>query len=103
VREGFLSVSDRFTSLDYRVRNVEERLDRVTAELVNRMDVLERTMNDRFGHLQSGVEGLRADVDRLAGDVGRLSGRVDVLGDDMRQRFRGVTDRIAAIEDRLAA
>jgi hypothetical protein len=45
----------------------------------------------------------RAQVDGLRSDLNALSRRVDILSDDMRQRFRVVTERLTAVEKKLAA
>jgi len=45
------------------------------------------------------MRGLR----RIEAEGAKMNGRFDVFADDVRQRFRVLNDRMAGIENRLAA
>ncbi len=99
VREGFLSVADRFTTLEYRMRNLEDR----TALIEAAIPVLLDPITPVIAKLEAAMQGVREEMIRTRADIGNVNERLDGIADDMRQRFRGVSDRMMAIEKRLAA
>ncbi|MEO7671901.1 MAG: hypothetical protein ABIV28_06725 [Longimicrobiales bacterium] len=99
VREGFLSVADRFTTLEYRIRNLEDRIALIEAAIPVMLDPI----TPLIARLEAAMQGVREEMIRTRADLGNVNERLDGIADDMRQRFRGVTDRMMAIEKRLAA
>ncbi len=99
VREGFLSVADRFTSLGYRIRNLEDRVALIEAAIPVLLDPFKPVV----ARIEAAMQGVREEMIRTRTDLGHVNVRLDGIADDMRQRFRGVSDRMLAIEQRLAA
>ncbi len=126
IDERFLSMSERFTNLETRLEQLRgqfatslgdldarvgvlggelnERLDRVAAAhdpaLLDRLRERVTLIADRVDHLATSVVP-RLEKVELA--LNALGTRVDDISDDMRQRFRVVSDHLAEIDRRLAA
>jgi chromosome segregation ATPase len=62
-----------------------------------------RTLTRRVEHTDDNVLRVQQDLAIVKGGVVELHGRVDALGDDMRQRFRGVNERLGNLEKRNVA
>ena len=86
--ERFQSVLDRLDALERRVGQLSSGLGELRLQFVN--------LHSDFGKLVVRLDGVDA-------SIYELTMRVNGLGDDMRQRFRLVTDRLYAVEQRLAA
>ena len=80
---------DGFISVDERLRTVEARLDRLEA----RLDRLEARMTQQDTR-HAETEARLATIER---ELAHINTRLDTLSDDMRQRFRVLTDRVAAL------
>ena len=113
-------LEQRMDKLEQRMDRLEQRMDAMHTEMLERFESVLDRLNDlekRVGVIGANVEALQIQVFDLRGDVQRIekrmtdvessiyevTTRVSGLGDDMRQRFRVVTDRLAAVEQRLAA
>jgi chromosome segregation ATPase len=83
--ERFISVDEQMRTLTRRVQQFEEN---TTRELTGLKEGVSQ-LNDRMKSVETAVVGVH--------------GRIDTLGDDMRQRFRVVNDRLSTIEKRNAA
>ena len=82
MRDGFISVDERFRTMESRLDRLEARI----AQLETRMSQLETRLGD--------IETRLSAVER---EVAQINSRLDTLSDDMRQRFRVLTDRVAAL------
>lgn len=96
MNERFISVDEQMRTLTLRVQQFEAGTQRDlvllkenVSNLGNRMKDMETQLGNRMKNIETGFVGLH--------------GRIDTLGDDMRQRFRGLNDRLSAIEKRNAA
>jgi|SRR5687767_4415066 len=85
MRERFVSVDDQMRTLALRVQQFEAGTQRELAGL--KEDVSQ--LGDRMKNVETGIVGIHS--------------RIDTLGDDMRQRFRSVNERLGGIEKRTAA
>jgi len=85
MQERFISIDEQLRTLTLRVQQFEANTDRNLA-----------AVNDHVTHLGERMKSVETGV------VG-VHGRMDTLGDDMRQRFREVNDRLRGIEQRTAA
>ena len=94
--ERFLSVLDRLDLLEKRVGTLEQRIDANAATLEGmrvELSGLAATVHTREG---------RRELDVLRADTYKLQMSINTLSDDMRQRFRVMSERLAAVEKRLA-
>jgi chromosome segregation ATPase len=82
MNERFQSVNDRLDTNDKRLARLSDELEQFRAELV----IVKHRVEQLDGRLASIDTGLH-----------HLNMRVDGLGDDMRQRFRAVTERLANV------
>ncbi|MGH7446505.1 MAG: hypothetical protein ACRELT_03030 [Longimicrobiales bacterium] len=86
MRERFISVEDQIRTLTLRMQHGETRVE----------DSLGAIARD-VAALKENQEQLTARVKNVELGIGDLNARIDTLGDDMRQRFRGVHERLAAV------
>ena len=84
-RRDLVSLKDGTSRLDQRIFHLDERI----FQLDERMKAGFSQQDERMKSVETGIVGVHA--------------RIDSLGDDMRQRFRGVTERLGQIEKRYAA
>ncbi|MGH7460766.1 MAG: hypothetical protein ACREMA_07025, partial [Longimicrobiales bacterium] len=87
--ELFLSVFDRFKVMEGRFDHIDAVLVDMRAQLTTlnaRVDGAER----RVGHVADRMEKLEKRYESI-------DGRLGVFADDVRQRFRVVNDRLAAL------
>ena len=123
----FDQMDERFAQMDERFDQIDERFDRLDASITTlRVEIGEKfqSVYDRLDALDDRVERLaaasdevrhqlvllRTDVDKLVIRLDRVDAnvygvttRINGLGDDMRQRFRLVNERLTTLEQRLAA
>jgi methyl-accepting chemotaxis protein len=98
IEDRIATMDERFSTLALRVEHFENRVmaavrdvrDQV-AILAERIDVLEA----RVGAVAGQVEEMNTRIEALEAGTLALSGRLDGVGEDMRQRFRIVNDRLA--------
>jgi chromosome segregation ATPase len=116
-----IEMADRFTSVDERFETMELRTDqfehRLTSEFLTlreqagrleassefqakeirhlsaKMDDLKETMNIQFGHVEAHFNRSDDRLARLESALLGVNSRVDGLAEDMRQRFRVLTER----------
>lgn len=103
----------RFDAVDARFAAVDARFDAMSIEwnerfqgVLDRLDLLERRTDKVVAiveELRTDVASLKNEIYKLDAGLDRLQKSVNGLGDDMRQRFRGVNERLSAVEKRLAA
>ncbi|MEX0892315.1 MAG: hypothetical protein WEB88_09100, partial [Gemmatimonadota bacterium] len=86
IEERFIGVDDQFRTLTIRMEFFEQRVDHRLHRLTNEMTLL-RELTEQIDTRTRGTEI----------GVGDLNARVDTLAEDMRQRFRVVNDRLAAV------
>ena len=91
MNDRFLAVDERFISIDERLRTMELRIDH-----------FETRVMDRLASIETVVSQIATRTTNLENQLVDLNVRVDGLADDNRQRFRVLTERVAAIE-RLVA
>lgn len=116
------------TYMDQKIGALDEKIDALRAEFLSEIhgeigflrtemgerfqsvDEQVRTLTLRAQRVETAVDASRKEVGQLSHNIGRvetalieLNGRIDQLGDDMRQRFRGVNERLVVIEKRSAA
>ena len=103
---GFARVDQRFAALQTEMRDgfrsVDERLaslERDVAALWNES----RAHSAAVTGLSERVTGISERVAALTERVGGLEKRVDSMSDEMRQRFRTVIERLAALETAQAS
>lgn len=120
----FDQIDARFDRLEGRVERIENQMTLMRSEMIERfLSVSDRlgAVERRVSHLDVAIRsemdslhsvaaGLRGDIDTLKqlthsmdNGVHELTVRINDLGDDMRQRFRIVTERLVAVEGRMAA
>jgi chromosome segregation ATPase len=86
VREGFLGVNDRFQAMALAIEQFERRVQSsITA------------MQHDITKLKLQVDSLIERTDRLEDAVLHQTERLNGLGEDMRQRFRVVNERLAEL------
>jgi septal ring factor EnvC (AmiA/AmiB activator) len=103
----------KFSSLEARLEHLEASMQSLRVEMNERF----QSVNDRLDALEQrtvaiaeGFQETRAELskvvqrlDRVDTSIYELHQKLNGVGDDMRQRFRGVTERLAAVEQRLVA
>jgi DNA repair exonuclease SbcCD ATPase subunit len=95
-----IAVDQRLSSFELRMSTFETRILAIVTETQSEL----RQVGGRVDLLGEQVEGLSRRVDGLSNRAGNVEGnlviltvRLDGLGDDMRQRFRVVNDRLAEL------
>jgi chromosome segregation ATPase len=91
---GFAKVDQRFDALQTEMRDGFRSVD-------ERLCSLERDVNALWTESRrhtTEIAGLSGQIAVLTQRVGKLEKRLDTMSDDMRQRFRTVIERIAALE-----
>jgi archaellum component FlaC len=112
--ERFRSVDERFETMDLRMDQFEHRLTsefltlreqvgrleatsefqaREISHLSAKVDDLKETMNIRFGHVEARFSRGDDRMARLESALLGVNTRVDGMAEDMRQRFRILTER----------
>jgi chaperonin cofactor prefoldin len=99
VDEMRVVVTDGFISLDGRLRTLERRVEMFETRVTGQVAAL----SAQSTALKSGLERLDRRLTRLERQGLETRTRLDGLHADMRQRFRLLNDRVAAVENRLAA
>ena len=83
-----------------------QRLDAIHAEMIERFESVDRrlaALERRAAHGESRLDALMNEINQLRREMQQLASRVDTLGADMLQRFRVLTERLAAVEKKIAA
>src|SRR5688500_17757050 len=86
MNERFISLEDQFRTLSLKTELFETRIESTLAVLSGELVAVKDQgwqLNARMKNIEVGI--------------GDLNGRVDHLGDEMRQRFRLVNERLAAV------
>lgn len=99
MRAGFARIDARFEKADL---EWNERFQSV----LDRLDMLEKRVDKNIqvvGEIRSEIDTLKTAIYKLDNNVDEVHMSVNGLSDDMRQRFRALNDRVAAVEKRLAA
>ena len=86
--ERFQSVNDRLDAMEHRVQTMSVGFDDVRGQLAA---------------TRADVEKIVHRLDRMDTTIYEQTMKLNSVPDEMRQRFRGVTDRLAGVEQRLAA
>jgi len=86
IEERFIGVDDQFHTLTIRLERFEQRVD-------DRLDGVCREV----GLLREHTQQIDARTRGIEIGMDALNARVDTLAEDMRQRFRVVNDRLAAV------
>jgi chromosome segregation ATPase len=85
-------MTERFISVDEQLRTLTMRVQQFEVRAQRDLDAVKGAMTD-LSQRMTAVEDSIVELHR----------RVDTLSDDMRQRFRGVNERLTSIERRSAA
>jgi len=97
---------ERFESVDQRFRTLELRMTLHENKVIERLELVAAEIELLKGHvasLDANFARLHTRLDPLEAAVSSWAATTAALADDMRQRFRAVNDRLAGIEQRLAA
>ena len=100
MQEGFVSIrfemGERFQSVLDRLDLVENRVDKGVVALQD-VHVEVGKLKLEVGNIKLEVGNLKLEVLKLDGRFDQMQMSVNGLGDDMRQRFRAVNDRLSAL------
>lgn len=87
-----LEMRERFISIDEQLRTLTVRMQHFETRVEDSLAIISRDV----GALDQSVAHLTVRMKNVEVGIGDLNGRVDTLGDDMRQRFRDVHERLGA-------
>lgn len=96
----------RFSAIDRRFDELRVEMAERFQSVMDRLDLLERQVarnSTTLQEMRAELDGVRSDMLKLHDQADRMQKSVNRLSDDMRQRFRVVNERLAAVEKRLAA
>ena len=93
IDEQFLSVNERFATMQL---SIDQLTARVVSEVTDLRNEIAR-LSIRVDHLTEKVDRISGRLDRVDSGLLHFNERFDGLSSDMRQRFRIVNDRLAAL------
>jgi len=97
---------ERFESVDQRFRALELRMTLFENKVTDRLDVITAEMEllkGKVAALDANLARLHTRLDPLEAALGSWAAGIAALGEDVKQRFRVVNERLTGIEQRLAA
>ena len=103
MRDGFISVDERFRSMEARLDRLEVRIAQLETRMgsletrMSQMDTRMSQLDTRMNQLEARHGDIEARLSAIERELTHINTRLDTLSDDMRQRFRVLTDRVAAL------
>lgn len=96
MRELHTEMLERFQSVNDRLDVLERRITSLTDSQEIQRDNVFRISAD-LANVRQDIARLDTRLDHIARDLHGVNLKIAALGDDMRQRFRVLTERVAAV------
>ncbi len=100
VRQSFNNLQSYLESIEYSISNLSQDHLEISSKIDGLVPILDG-IGSSLSQLSSDIDLLMSSISALSEAIDSLSGSVDGLSQDMTSRFDGISNDIAALEDKI--